>query len=157
MIDIIYSPTWFYGKDIVFDIINVFVLFLIAFFVRKYYKLAENKNYLYLAISFFMVGVSFLFKIMMNFTIYYHILETRDFGIVTFTYHTMRSSDTLFFVGFLIYRRNNYSSTKLLMLSFSILIISQVLFIFMQVERLLYAIAEIIQLAGYLLLLATFL
>jgi len=44
------------------------------------------------------------FKIITNFTIYYHVLETRRIGFMTFTYNAVNSSHILFFVGFLMYR-----------------------------------------------------
>ncbi len=105
MIQLVYNPHWFYGKDIIIDIVSIFVLFLIAFFSIKFYKLNKrNKNYLFLALSFIFIGCSFIFKIITNFTIYYHVLETRRIGFMTFTYNAVNSSHILFFVGFLIYR-----------------------------------------------------
>lgn len=105
MIELIYSPQWFYGKDIIIDIISILVLISIAIFSVKYYKInTKNKNYFYLASSFFILALSFMFKILTNFTIYYKILTTRQIGFVTLTYQTIRSTDTLFFVGFLLYR-----------------------------------------------------
>lgn len=105
MINIIYSPKWFYGKDIIIDIISIFVLSLIAFYSIKYYRLnKKEKNYLVLAISFISLAVSFLFKILTNFTIYYHIIETKEVGFVTFTFNAVQSSNLLFFIGFLMYR-----------------------------------------------------
>jgi len=105
MIQLVYNPHWFYGKDIIIDIVSIFVLFLIAFFSIKFYKLNKrNKNYLFLALSFIFIGCSFIFKIITNFTIYYHILETRRIGFMTFTYNAVNSSHILFFVGFLMYR-----------------------------------------------------
>ncbi len=105
MIQLVYNPHWFYGKDIIIDIVSIFVLFLIAFFSIKFYKLNKrNKNYLFLALSFIFIGCSFIFKIITNFTIYYHVLETRRIGFMTFTYNAVNSSHILFFVGFLMYR-----------------------------------------------------
>lgn len=104
-IDLLYSPQWFFGKDILIDIVSVIVLFLIGYFGIKYYKLnKKNKNYLVLASSFFMLAVSFLFKILTNFTIYYHTIETRTLGALTLTYHAVKSSNLFFIIGFLMYR-----------------------------------------------------
>ena len=104
MIRVIYSPQWFYGKDIVIDLVSVFVLLLIAFFSFKYYKIRKNKNYVYFGLSFILLSVSFLFKILTNFTIYFHVLETKNIGFLSLTYQTIKTSDVLFIVGFLIYR-----------------------------------------------------
>jgi len=105
MVDFIFSPNWFYGKDIIIDLVSAFVLFLIAFFSIKNYRLnKENKNHLALAASFNLIGLSFLFKIITNFTIYYKVLETQQFGLMTLTRTIITSSNVLYFGGFLISR-----------------------------------------------------
>ncbi len=105
MINVVYSPRWFYGKDIIIDLIGILILALIAYFSLQYYKLdKKNKNYLYLTFSFSLIALSFLFKIVTNFTIYYHVFETEQIGPFTLTYQSLASSNTLFFVGFFLYR-----------------------------------------------------
>ena len=62
MIDIIYSPHWFYGKDIVIDVISILVLSLIGVFSIKYYRISKkNKNYILQTSSFFVLASSFIF------------------------------------------------------------------------------------------------
>ena len=221
MIELVYSPMWFYGKDIIIDIVSIFVLILIAFFSLKYYRYnKKNKNYLILSSSFFIIALSFLFKILTNFSLYYNVLETKNMGFVTFTYQTIRSTDTLFFIGFFLYRlltlfglfilfniyekkkgintillisyllmistyfsqsayyifhitsllllaiitiqyyKNSGSirsfTPKLLAVSFAVIALSQILFIFIRIDLIYYVIAEIVQLVGYILLLITF-
>jgi hypothetical protein len=219
MVEVVFSPVWFYGKDIVIDIVSIVVLFLIAFFSFRYYRLdTKKKNYIYLALSFLMIGISFIFKILTNFTIYYKVLETRHFGLFTFTYETLKQSDTLFFIGFLLYRllmlfglyvlytiyykqsksnmllvfyliiistyfsqsayyifhitsfiflvllslhlltdfKKKPATAKLLASSFIIITISNLFFVFVNLNLLFYVISEIIQLIGYILLLITF-
>ena len=221
MIQVVYTPQWFYGKDILIDIVSIFVLSLIAFFSVRYYKVdKKNKNYLYLALSFFLISLSFLFRILTNFTIYYKVLETKQIGLLTFTYHAVKLTNILFFVGFFLYRlltllglymlysiyqknqpksnifivtylilistcfsqsayyifhatalmlllfvtaqyyknytRNKDFTAKSLVSSFALITISQIFFMFVEVNTLLYVIAEFIQLFGYGILLFTF-
>ncbi|MBD3164556.1 hypothetical protein GF323_05100 [Candidatus Woesearchaeota archaeon] len=220
MIELVYSPKWFYGKDIIIDIVSIFVLSLIAFFSLKYYSLYRKKrNYLTLGISFIIIAASFLFKILTNFTLYFKVFETRQLGFVTLTYQTLRSTNTLFFIGFLLYRiltllglyllyniyqkdsrstiflviylllissyfsqseyfifhltalillilitlyyirnyrKNKNKTSRLLMSSFAIIAASQIFFIFVRANLILYVVAEIIQLIGYVALLITF-
>ena len=104
MIRLIYSPVWFYGKDIIIDVISAITLLLISFFSFRCYKMQKNKNHIYLSLSFLIIAISFLFKILMNFTVYYHVFETKTVGFATFTYQTMRASDAFFFFGYLFYR-----------------------------------------------------
>src|SRR3989338_1029488 len=97
MIELVYSPNWFHGKDIIIDTVSIVVLSLIAFFSIRCYRIdKENKNYLYLAISFIVIAFSFLFSIITNFTIYYKSIETANLGFLTLTYQAMRSTDILF-------------------------------------------------------------
>ena len=104
MFKIIYTPTWFYGVDLWIDLISAIILALIASFAFKYYKLGMKKNYLYLSASFMLISAAFLFKTLTNFTIYYILPHQANFGYVTLTYHTLHSSNILFFIGFLLYR-----------------------------------------------------
>jgi len=82
----------------------VIALFLISVFGFKYYRLTKKKSYLTLALSFVMMGIAFLFKVMTNFTLYYKVEATRQIGFVTLTYHTIKSSNTMFFMGWLFFR-----------------------------------------------------
>ncbi len=105
MVELIYSPKWFFDKDIIIDIVSVFVLSLIAYFAMRFYKInKENKNYLVFAGSFMIMALSFLFKIITNFTLYHQVFMTRQVGFMIFTYSAFKSTDILFTFGFLIYR-----------------------------------------------------
>jgi hypothetical protein len=220
MIELIFSPKWFYGKDIVIDIVSIFVLILIAYFSFKYYHLSyKNKKYLLLSSSFFVMGLSFLFKIVTNFTLYYSTIHTQQLGLFVLTYKVFHSSDILFSIGFLIhrilmliglfilylvysktnkvdiliftyfifiltyfsrsefyvfhltsllfliiityqywqnYKKVKHSNNLWLFYSFILIIVSQLIFVFMGFNHTFYAIAEIIQLLGYISLLITF-
>jgi len=105
MMELIYSPRWFYGKDIVIDIVSILVLLLISYFSVRYYKINnQNKKYLFFASSFGFMALSFIFKILTNFTLYSKVIQTKQIGFVTFTYNAIQSSSILFTAGFLIYR-----------------------------------------------------
>jgi len=221
MIQLVYSPIWFYGKDIAIDIISMLVLFFIAFFSIRYYRISKkNRNYLHLGLSFLLIGASFIFKILTNFTIYYKVPATRTLGFITLTYPVLKYTNLLFFFGFYVhrvlmligfyllyciyqkksskvdkfiviylilvltyfsqwayyvfhansliilmlliwqygknYKKNKSKTAKLLLYSFQIIAVSQVFFIFVSLNDLLYVIAMIIQLIGYIMLLTTF-
>jgi len=220
MVELIYSPKWFYGKDIIFDIVSIFVLALIAYFSVKYYRInKKNKNYLLFGSSFGLMALSFIFKIITNFTLYYNEIETKQIGLLTFTYHEIEASNILFSTGFFIHRLlmlgglyilysiytksnksniiltlylilistyfsssayyvfhvtsliflmfitlqywNNYKkirheSNKWLFYSFSLITLSQIIFVFIGVTAHFYVAAESIQLLGYITLLIAF-
>jgi hypothetical protein len=216
---IIFSPRWFYGGDIIIDAVSMLVLILIAFFTIRSYFISKNRKYLFLTLSFLIISLAFLFKIMMNFTVYYEIIETKTIGFADLTYERWISSDNLFYLGMLfsrllillgayllysiytnqdklstiltsflmavaifcsrassfifystsfllfllisiklgeIYRKSKYNKTKLLISSFIIITLSQLMFLFLEINSLYYVIAEGIQLLGYIMLLITF-
>ena len=215
------TPKWFYSDDVIMGIISIFVLCLIGFFSMKYYKLEKkNKNYLFLALSFFLIALSFLAKVLMNFTIIYKLPVTRYLGPYMLTYQAVRTSDILFYGGYLVhrllmliglyvlysihqksqsksniflitffifvstyssqsayyifhltalailsiisaqfyltYKKNRELTTKLLALSFGVIALSQVSFMFAGFKEDFYVIGDVIQLLGYLILLTAF-
>jgi len=220
MIELIYSPKWFYGKDIIIDIISIIILLLIAYFSLKYYNMnKKNKNYLFFSVSFGLIALSFIFKIITNFTLYYSAIETKQIGLFTLTYNYFQSTSVLFTIGFLFYRilmliglfilysiyskpnlmyslfiiylllissyfsrsayyvfhltsllillgitiqylynykKNHRKTNKWLLYSFSLITLSQIVFVFIGINSLFYVIAEGIQLFGYIALVITF-
>lgn len=103
MVKFIYSPQWFYGKDIIIDIVSIVVLLLIAFFSMRYYGIKKNRNYLHLAVSFAILAGSFLFKVIMNYNIYYKVIETKQLGLITVAFQALKASGKLFVTSFLLY------------------------------------------------------
>jgi hypothetical protein len=179
----------------------------------------ENKKYLWLSLSFFLLLLSFGFEILANFKIYYNVDVVRQVGSIVYSYDIVTISNILFYIGsyaaqvfmllglyflysiynehtksdlflsaFLIfvlvicshnsyyvyhitslmlmalialryyrnYRQNRSNSTRLLAISFWILMFSHILFCFMGFNVLFYVAGELVQLAGYIILLVTF-
>jgi hypothetical protein len=211
----------FYGKDLFIDIFSIIVSLLIFSYAMKYYKInKEQKKYKYIISSFALLAISFVFKILTHFTIYYKTVETKQMGVLTITYQTLKSSQILIFWGLFLYRvlsllalyllyagytrkqtksstlliiyllllvgylsqsvyyvyhltsffllflitdrllhaysKSRHYKTRLLAYSFGTIMLSQALFIFLNINPIFYILAEIIQLCGYLLLLFTF-
>jgi len=105
MLEIVYSPAWFYGKDMMIDACSILVLFLIGFFSLRFYKIKPaKKTYLWLGLSFFMISLSFIFKILTNFRVYYDVDVTRRIGNMMYSYELVRYTDILFYIGTLAHR-----------------------------------------------------
>lgn len=104
MVQVVFSPKWFWGKDIFIDSIALIVLLLIAIFATKYYRIKKSKNYLYLALSFYLIALSFFSKILINFTIYYQVLHTQMIGSMEYTQLILKSSEILAVSGLFFYR-----------------------------------------------------
>jgi hypothetical protein len=222
MIEIEYGPQWFYVASIIIDLVTILVLFSIASAAIKYYKLNDNKNYSKLGFAFSLIAISFLFKMVTNFIVYYdfvkaqeipqtiiNTLETiKSFNIVansSFLFFTLFNlaglyalysikrgqsrqtvlliiyfillstfistlySHSLYYIFHLtslvflilisskyfnIYSRNQHKNTGYLAYSFSIIATSQAFFMFIALNQIIYVIAEIVQLIGYIILLS---
>jgi hypothetical protein len=99
-------------------------------------------------------------ELSMNYVIIaYFILISTYF--TRFTYFIIYVTAFIFLLAiarryYLSYKKNNYKNTLFLCISFSIITLSQFVFIFTNSNHGLYVIAEVIQLFGYLFLLYTF-
>lgn len=218
---VMFAPDWFATSDILLQGFSVLVLLLIAAFSLRFYflKKEDNKNYLFFAVSFILLAISFLWKIVTDITVVYDIVKAKQIGVLTITYQTLYTEKLLFLAGhfahylfmllglyilyvvlnrkstmnhlfilyfiiittifsnfnyfifhltafvlflgiayryFIIYKSNKRKSTKLLFTSFCILALSQLLFMPVKLYVNIYVAAQIAQLAGFLLLLITF-
>ncbi len=215
----IYSPAWFFGKDIFIDVLSVIVLLLIAYFSYRFYSLSREKKYAFFSTSYLVIALSFIFKIITNFSAYYNtqqIREVKRFVVktvsasgptlfnVTYFFHRLllllglyflyktldreqATADNIFIIFFILlttyfstsayfvfhltslmilmavswryyvlYKARGNENTKRLYQSFSIIAVSSLVFIFVNLSKKLYVVAETIQLVGFLLLLYTF-
>jgi len=90
MLEIVYSPQWFYGIDIIFEFINVIAAILIAFFSYKVYKFTREKRCLFFGLSFIAISLSFISKILTNFQFYYNFFRKSSIinsALITVTTH----------------------------------------------------------------------
>ncbi len=67
-------PGLFVGESAIIDSICIFVLTLISHFSLKYYRIKKNRNYLFLAVAFILLIVSFLLKIFISFGVDYNVM-----------------------------------------------------------------------------------
>ncbi|MBW2990304.1 hypothetical protein KY348_01220 [Candidatus Woesearchaeota archaeon] len=220
-LDFVYSPPWFYGKDIAIDVVSAVVVLLIAVFSFRNFLLdKKNKRHFFLSAAFFMLGASFIIKIFTNILTHTESLISKKFLISLMGAQIIRSYSDLSAIGFLLfalltlfgfyvlyalsskdelsmnyviiayfilistyftrvtyfiiyitafiflfaiarryflsYQDTKYKNTLFLCISFGIITLSQFVFIFTSSNPTLYAVAELIQLIGYLFLLYTF-
>lgn len=94
-----------YEKDLIIDVFSMIVLLLLFWRGMRHSSLtSKKKQYKYLTSAFGLLAISFLFKILSHFMIYYSHTEVHSIGIITLTYNTIRSSKALVFWGLLFYR-----------------------------------------------------
>ncbi|MEK6820346.1 MAG: hypothetical protein AABX71_01425 [Nanoarchaeota archaeon] len=104
MLRLILSPEWFLGADIIIDFFSFLVLLTFAIISAKYYSLSKNKKLLYLGLSFFLVGLGELSKIIMNIGLYYDFTIAYNVGRMIITSHVVESIDAVYYIGFFLHR-----------------------------------------------------
>ncbi|NOX71735.1 MAG: hypothetical protein GXO64_03495 [Candidatus Micrarchaeota archaeon] len=104
MLRLIFSPKWFYGIDIAFEVVSIIVALLISFYSYKLYKVSRKKEHKYFFIFFLMIAASFVFKIMTNFDLYFEVLKTMHIGSIHIQYIQKTISSVYRFGGLFMYR-----------------------------------------------------
>lgn len=137
MIQIDYGPQWFYLPSLLIDLAGFLVLLLISLYGLKYYKINKKKNYLHLSGAFFLICLSFLFKLLTNATVYYESLKNvyqgaaivgtlevirsfNVFSILTFSIFVLLQILGLYFL-YNIYNKNTSHSNVFLIVYFILL------------------------------------
>ncbi|MBN2102356.1 MAG: hypothetical protein JW716_05800 [Candidatus Aenigmarchaeota archaeon] len=104
MLTLLFSPKWFYGIDIAFEIISIIVALLISFYSYKLYTISKKKEHKYFHIFFLMIAIAFVFKIMTNFDLYFDVLQTMQIGSIQVQYISKSLSTIYRFGGLFMYR-----------------------------------------------------
>jgi hypothetical protein len=165
------------GLSFVFKIITYFMLYLTTFDVRIVNVLGQlvyyvEPNTLYFSVAFIIYSVLTLIGFFLLYTIYdsnmskkttllilYFILAVVLFSENAFLFLHLTAlllSGMIALALWKNYRRNKLKSTMQLSLSFFIICLSRIFFILSSKFSYMYVFGEIIQLAGYIILLATF-
>jgi len=72
---ILYTPSWFFGLDSIFEFISVFITIFIGYYSYKLYKLVSDKKYFYFSLAFMFIAISFIAKAVIIMLIYLRFLE----------------------------------------------------------------------------------
>lgn len=100
----IYSPNWFSGIDSIIEIISIIISFLIAYYSYKIYKYFDLKRYKYFAITFILIGISFIFKIISNLIFIVPKKREITFSLYQIIYTTYSQLDYIEDVSFFIHK-----------------------------------------------------
>lgn len=104
MLRLAFSPEGFYTFETMFEFFSVIVAFLVAFMSYRLYKFSEEKKYWIFGLGFAGIGVSFIFRILMNINVYYSVFEKIDLGPVTHTIRTFYPYPIFSLAGLIFYR-----------------------------------------------------
>ncbi len=104
MITLVFSPQWFYGVDIIFEILAVIVTLIISLYSFKLYKFTNERSHKYFAVFFMTFAASFLAKIMTNFVLYYQQTVKTALEPVIIKYNLLSKSMFFFQTGYDVHR-----------------------------------------------------
>jgi len=104
MIHYVFSPKWFYGIDIIFELFSLIIAFLIARYGYKLYRISGKKKHKYFSVFFSLIGTAFIFKIITNFDIYYMNKASIKIANTMFYFETSHISEILFTTGFSVFK-----------------------------------------------------
>ncbi|MFP4524716.1 MAG: hypothetical protein ACLFO2_05430 [Candidatus Woesearchaeota archaeon] len=218
MLTLVFSPQWFYGYDIIFELLGILVTGLIGLYSLKLYRFSKERTYKYFGLSFLAFAVSFAAKIATNFVLYYKHTVKTTLQEVIITHNLLQKSNLLLQAGYdvhrfllllgllgiywivsksienehrwlLLYllfvvslfsfstyyvfhltaaflllfitrhlykvamRRKAPKTAKLNFLAFTLLLLSQLVFVFVRINKAIYVVAEFVQLAGFVVFL----
>jgi hypothetical protein len=97
--------SWFYGKDIIIDLLGAIILLFLVIFAFRYYKLnTENKKFLWFSASMGLLFISYLFEILTHIRIYITDVEEKHIGAIVYTYNTIEVANLPVYIGYFGYR-----------------------------------------------------
>lgn len=104
LVELIFSPKWFFGIDNILDMFSLIVTLLISLYSFRFYKFSSKKNYKYFSISFFVITLAFLAKIVTNAILYSPTITYWVHNLNIITQRIMNQSNILFILGHLSFR-----------------------------------------------------
>ena len=79
------TPDWFQDIDTLFEAVSILVTFLLAAATYKFYKLTDEQKYKWFSVSFFLIMISYIFKILTNLIVYNEQFGTKVLGEYIYT------------------------------------------------------------------------
>jgi hypothetical protein len=71
MYQLFFTPTWFNGFDLVFDVIGLVIALLIAAYSWRIYKISKENKFAYFSLAFVLVALGLFFKSFTHSVIYF--------------------------------------------------------------------------------------
>ena len=95
----LFGPEWFLGFDQFLDVFSIVASLLVAWYSYNVYKVTSQEKTKYLSVSFSLIGVSFITKVITNYMIYQAKLE-----FVTCALCGVFEIDLIYIIGYFMYK-----------------------------------------------------
>src|SRR3989344_7806077 len=101
---LVFTPSWFLGKDVLIEGFSFIVLFCFSLLCLKNYKLNKNKKFLYLGAGFGLIALAQIAIIFTKLVLYYDTTFTQTVGQMVVTYQIVEKVDVFYYLGFFFHR-----------------------------------------------------
>ncbi len=71
MLQVVYSPRWFFGVDAVIDVLSALVLISLMLATTRYYRISGRRKHMLLATAFGVIALGFVLNLFRNFIFYF--------------------------------------------------------------------------------------
>jgi hypothetical protein len=104
MVEVLFSPRWFYGVDAIFESIAIITTALLSLYAYKLYKFTKKLNHKYFSLSFLMLSLAFLAKVITNLILYFPELREKTVSFILKKYYILQQTNLVYAAGNLAYR-----------------------------------------------------
>lgn len=121
-----FSPSWFFGYDVVLEIFFAIISLMIGLFAYRIYKITEKKRIWLFGIAFVLIGTSYIFQSILNFFILSElnanicssikVMTVAQFDMMGMTAHMTFMTAGLVMLAYMTFRTEKTSALWLLQL-----------------------------------------
>lgn len=101
MFRLFFTPGWFNGVDLLFEVISLIVAFSISLYSYRLYRVSKENKFVYFSLALLAITLSFLFKIVTFANLYYSPIREIAVDVLRPTVlPSLRYADLLYRAGF---------------------------------------------------------
>lgn len=99
MVDVLFSPRWFFGVDAIFESIAIIATILLSLTCLKLYKFTKKATHKYFSLSFFFLALAFIAKVLTNILLYFPNLREMTVGFILDKYYLLNQTNFVYAIG----------------------------------------------------------
>jgi hypothetical protein len=99
MVDVLFSPRWFFGIDAIFESIAIIATILLSLACFRLYKFTRKVTHKYFSLSFLFLTIAFLAKVITNVLLYFPALREKMVGFILDRYYLLNQTNFVFAIG----------------------------------------------------------
>ncbi len=104
MVEVIFSPRWFFGVDAIFETIAIIATALLALEAYRLYKFTRKVTHKYFSLSFLLISLAFIAKVITNLLLYFPSLRQATVSWILKKYYILQETNLVYAAGNLAFR-----------------------------------------------------